>query len=86
MAFKPKQKEFKSIGGNKYTFQTVPNSTYLEMMDNSTTAEGKPSLSKLYPSILENVVVQPQGLSVDDFEDFKELTDVCENALMFQQG
>ncbi|KOP82009.1 hypothetical protein AMS60_05630 [Bacillus sp. FJAT-21945] len=86
MAFKPKQKEFKSIAGNKYTFQTVPHSKYLGIMDIAADAEGKPSLARLYPAILENVVVQPQDLNVDDFEDFRELTDVCENALMFQQG
>ncbi|RYI25200.1 hypothetical protein EVU96_24865 [Bacillus infantis] len=86
MAFKPKQKEFKSIAGNKYTFQTIPNSIYLKLMDNSTNAEGKPLLTKLYPDVLEHIVASPQGLTVDDFDNFAELGDVCENALNFQLG
>lgn len=86
MAFKPKQKEFKSSQGNKYTFQTVSNSKYLEIMDETTTTEGKPLLSKLYTSILEHIVVQPSGLTPDDFDSFKELQEVCEAALTFQQS
>ncbi|KYD28173.1 hypothetical protein [Geobacillus stearothermophilus] len=86
MAFQPKQKEFKSKKGNKYVFQTIPNSKYLEIMDETTTAEGKPLLSKLYAATLENIVVQPSGLTVDDFDSFKELQEVCEAALTFQQS
>ena len=86
MAFKPKQKEFKSSNGNKYTFQTVPNSKYLEIMDETTTTEGKPLLSKLYAAALEHIVVQPSALTVDDFDSFKELQEVCEAALTFQQS
>ncbi|MED5041483.1 hypothetical protein P9848_05665 [Geobacillus stearothermophilus] len=86
MAFKPKQKEFTSSKGNKYVFQTIPNSKYLEIMDETTTAEGKPLLSKLYAAALEHIVVQPSGLTVDDFESFKELQEVCEAALTFQQS
>lgn len=83
---KPKQKEFKTSKGNKFTFQAVPNSTYLEIMDDSTKADGNPAVSKLYSKLLEHVVVQPSGLNVDDFEDFLELREVCEGALTFQQG
>lgn len=86
MSFKPKQKEFKTKKGNKFIFQTVSNSKYLEIMDEATTTEGKPLLSKLYAAVLEHIVVQPSGLTVDDFESFKELQEVCEAALTFQQS
>lgn len=86
MANKPRQKEFTSHKENKYVFQSVPNSTFLEIMDNCTNEDGKPIISKLYPSVLEHIVVQPNGLNVDDFENFNELREVCENALTFQQS
>ena len=84
---KPKQKEFTTKKGNKYTFQSVPNSKYLEIMDDSVVKDnGQPSISILYPKMLEHVVVQPSGLKVDDFDDFAELREVCEAALNFQQS
>jgi len=86
MAFQPKQKEFKSKSGQKYVFQTIPNSKYLEIMDTSTTAEGKVLVSKMYAAVLEHIVVQPGGLTVDDFDSMKELQEVCEAALTFQSG
>ncbi|WP_446662950.1 hypothetical protein [Geobacillus sp. CCR] len=86
MAFEPKQKEFKSKSGKKYVFQTVPNSKYLEIMDISTNAEGKVLISKMYAAVLEHIVVQPSGLTVDDFANLKELQEVCEAALTFQSG
>ena len=82
---KPKQKEFESTAKNKFVFQTVPNSKYLEIMDDSVKADGNPAISKLYPAMLEHIVVQPNGLTVDDFDDFSELREVCEAALSFQQ-
>lgn len=86
MAFKPKSKEFQSSQGNKYTLQTVPNSVFLDIMDNSVKADGNPSISRLYPKMLEHIVVQPSGLNVDEFESFKELQEVCEAAMQFQQA
>ncbi|WPZ17789.1 hypothetical protein UM396_14485 [Geobacillus subterraneus] len=86
MAFQPKQKEFKSKNGNQYVFQTIPNSKYLEMMDDSVAANGNPLVSKLYAAVLEHIVVQPSGLTVDDFDSLKELQEVCEAALTFQSG
>lgn len=84
---KPKQKEFITSRGNKFVFQSVPNSKYLEIMDDSVVKDnGQPSISILYPQMLEHVVVQPGGLSVDDFDDFAELREVCEAALKFQQS
>lgn len=84
---KPKQKEFTTTQGNKFVFQSVPNSKYLEIMDDSVVKDnGQPSISILYPKMLEHVVVQPGGLSVDDFDDFAELREVCEAALKFQQS
>lgn len=83
---KPRQKQFTSSEGNNFTLQTVPNSTYLEIMDTSVKKDGNPALSKLYPAMLEHVVVQPSGLTPDDFDTFKEMQEVCEEALTFQQS
>lgn len=83
---KPIQKEFTSSAGNKFVFQKVKNSKYLQILDRSTDADGKPLISVMYPQLLKHVVIQPQDLTVDDFETFAEMQEVCEAALNFQQG
>lgn len=83
MAFKAKQKEYESKGGNKYTFQTVPNSKQAEIIDEGTNAVGKVLNSKMMPLILEHVVVVPNGLTMDDFETWEELEEVTQAAFTF---
>ena len=85
MAFTPKVKEFESKAGNKYTFQTVMNSVQAKIWDEGQGANGKIFNAKMMPLMLENIVVQPQGLKMDDFEDWSELTEVTNAALSFLQ-
>jgi hypothetical protein len=85
MAFKPKTKEFKSKNGNKYTFQTVLPSKWAEIADGITDQHGKMLNAKAMPAMLENVVVQPSGLTMDDFEEWAELEEVVLAAYRFQQ-
>lgn len=85
MAFTPKSKEFESKVGNKYTFQTVPNSTQANIWDEGTNDAGAVVNKKMMPLMLENIVVEPQGLTMDDFETWAELTEVTTAALTFLQ-
>lgn len=97
VANNPRTKEFVSEQGNTYIFQRVTPSKWLKILDESE-AGGTRSRTKLYPAILGNVVVQPGGLSVDDFDKevyeegepvrggFSELDEVVTAAIRFQQG
>lgn len=83
MAFTPKTKEFTSKAGNKYTFQNVMNSVQASIMDEGTNGGGKILNTKMMPLMLENVVVQPQGLTMDDFDTWEELEEVTNAAFRF---
>ena len=83
MAFTPKTKQFTSKAKNEYTFQNVMNSVQAEIMDKGTNDNGKVLNAKMIPLMLENVVVQPQGLTMDDFETWEELEEVANAAFRF---
>lgn len=85
MAYTPKTKEYISKAGNKYTFQTVMNSTQAVIWDNGTGPEGQILNAKMMPLLLEHIVVEPSGLTMDDFGDWTELTEVTNEALTFLQ-
>lgn len=81
--FKPKTAPFTSKEGNKYTFQTVMNSKQAEILDKGTDFNGKLLNAKMMPLMLDNVVVEPSGLTMDDFESYGELEEVTQNAYFF---
>lgn len=85
MAYTPKTKEFESKAKNKYTFQTVMNSKMAEILDEGTNSVGKMMNTKMMPLMLEHVVVQPAGLTMDDFESWAELEEVTAAAYTFLQ-
>jgi len=73
-----------SVSGKKYTFQKVKPMAWLAIMDD-VEANEEQRRRKLYPAVLENIVVQPK-MEVDDFEDFAELEEVVTSAIRFQRG
>jgi len=83
MAFQAKTKEFTSKAGNKYTFQTVMNSKQAVIVDEGTNEVGKVLNAKMMPLMLKDVVVTPQGLTMDDFETWDELEEVTTEAFSF---
>lgn len=95
VANNPKIKNFTSEAGNSYVFQRVTPSKWLKILDDSE-AGGQRKRTSLYPAILANVVVQPGGLTPDDFDTdedaevqrggFAELDEVVTEAIRFQQG
>lgn len=86
MAFTPRQEEFMSEAGNKYTFQTVLPSKWAQIADQITDKHGKLLNAKAMPAILDHVVAVPGGLKMDDFEDWGELEEVVEAGFRFQRG
>ncbi|MEG0470782.1 MAG: hypothetical protein RR588_00450 [Solibacillus sp.] len=83
MAYKAHTKEFDSKEGNSFTFQTVPNSKQAEILDKGTDFNGKVLNAKMMPLMLENVVVVPSGLKMDDFDTWAELEEVTNAAFSF---
>lgn len=82
--FKPKTKQFKSSEGNEYTLQTVLPSVWARILDQISDKNGKLLNEKAIPAALENIVVQPQGLKMDDFDSWTELEEVSQAAILFQ--
>lgn len=86
MGFKPKTEEYTSQAGNKYVFQSVYPSKWVQILDEITDKHGKLLNQKAIPAMLEHVIVQPAGLKMDDFEDWAELEEVTTAAFRFQYG
>lgn len=67
----------KEINGKKYTFQFNGISAILEATDNTyIDGTNQTSMKKLSDYLLKNVVVQPAGLTPDDFESMDEFNQV----------
>ena len=85
-----KHMEFTSKYGNTYKFQRVGAAEWLDIMDDAEDESGKPKRAKLYPVILEHIIVNPK-MSTSDFDNdgyggSGELEEVIGAASRFQQG
>lgn len=86
MAFKPYQKET-TINGKKYVAQCNGLSEALDALDDSyVDGTSNLSLKKLGKYILEHVIVEPHGLTINDFEDMDEFRDVIQWAQQVMLG
>ena len=86
MAFKPYQKET-TINGVKYKAQCNGLSAGLEALDESyVDGTSNISMKKLGKYILEHVIVEPAGLTIDDFEDMDEFREVIQWAQQVMLG
>lgn len=77
----------KTINGTEYTAQFNGLSAALSAIDNSN-VEGtdRTSLLKLATYILGNVIVEPKGLTPDDFETIEELNEIVRFGSDVMQG
>lgn len=77
----------KEINGKKYTAQFNGISAALEAVD-STYIDGTSTTStiKLAKYIFEHVIVEPKGLTADDFESMEEFQDVIAFGRKVMQG
>lgn len=67
----------KKIGSTTYTAQFNGISAALKAIDDSyIEGTSNTSMSKLSAYIFENVIVEPKGLTPDDFDSMEEFTDV----------
>lgn len=72
------------INGVEYTLQKIPFSSYLQLIDDTTTAKGTTNRLKYAEYMFEHVVVEPQ-VTVSDFDDdftsALQLVSACDNFL-----
>ncbi len=79
--------ETKEINGKKYTAQFSGISTALKAVDSSyIEGTNNTSSEKMTKYLLENVIVDPKGLTADDFEDIDEYNEVIGFAREVMQG
>lgn len=77
----------KEIKGKKYTAQFNGLSAALEAVDNTyLDGSSNTSMIKMTDYLFENVIVEPKGLTVDDFEDMEEMSEVVNFARKVMQG
>ena len=77
----------KEINGKKYTAQFNGLSCALRAVD-STYIEGtnNTSVEKMADYIFQNVIVEPKGLTIDDFESMEECNEVVSFGRDVMQG
>lgn len=77
----------KEINGTKYVGQFNGIGAALEAVDNSYIDDsGNTSVMKMAKYILENVIVEPKGLTPDDFESMSEFNEVIAFGRNVMQG
>lgn len=78
----------KEINGVKYTAQFNGLSSAMKAIDNSYVGDNSKNVSilKMSSYIFENVIVEPAGLTVDDFDSFDELNEVVRWGMEVMQG
>lgn len=87
MAFNKFYTRTKKINGKEYTAQFNGLSAALDAIDDSYIDGGSNiSSGKLTKYVLENVIVQPSGLTADDFDSMTELNEVVKFGRDVMQG
>lgn len=78
----------KEINGKKYVAQFNGLSSALKAIDESHIDNNSSNIaiSKIAPYVLENVIVDPANLTVDDFDTIEELNDVITFGMEVMQG
>lgn len=77
----------KTIGGIEYTAQFNGISAALEAIDSSyIEGTNNTSVLKLAKYLFENVIVEPKGLTPDDFENMDDFNEVVTFAREVMQG
>lgn len=77
----------KEINGKKYVAQFNGLSAAMQAIDNSyIEGSSNTSIEKITKYILENVIVEPAGLQIDDFETMKELNEVIRFGRSVMEG
>ncbi|MNS43026.1 hypothetical protein D3C72_754200 [compost metagenome] len=80
-----KQKEYTSKVGKNYTFQHPGIRTVSKINDAAKNKFGVVSEERLSEEVLKHVIVQPK-MSIDDFTDYQEYSEVINAAYAFVTG
>lgn len=76
----------KEIDGVKYVFQRLPVRAAMELRQAWQDENGNAIATIMHDSLLENVVIEPRGLTIDNFDTTVEVEKVTGQALTFQYG
>lgn len=77
----------KEINGKEYKAQFSGISAALKAVDESyIDGSNNTSIAKMAKYLFENIIVEPKGLTVDDFDSLEELNAVVEFGLKVMQG
>ena len=74
------------IDGVKYKFQRLPVRAAIELRQGWQDENGNAIATKMHDAILEHIVIEPKGLTIDDFNLPAEVEKVTGQALAFQYG
>lgn len=83
MMSKTPKTEVVKVGSKEYKLQHPGVRWYMENTDNSRDARGVLSVAKYAQNLLDNVVVDPPGLKLDDFDSVGELEELVQKADQF---
>lgn len=78
------QKEIE-VDGKKYKVQKVPNRQWIQARYDASDKNGQVNPLFLYDYILENIVIEPKGLTMDDFDSPNDLDLFMTEVTEFQQ-
>lgn len=74
-----------TIRGKEYELQELPARQYIRMQQRHSDKSGKPIVENLYDEMIENIIVSPKGVKLDDFRT-AELEELMGAVIAFQQG
>ena len=87
MAFNKFYTAEKTINGTKYVAQFSGISAALRAIDNSyIEGTNNTSIEKLAAYMFDNIIVEPKGLTIDDFDSMEEFNEVVAFAREVMQG
>lgn len=78
--------EEKEIRGKKYIAQLLPVRQAMELRQRWQDSNGNVIATTMHDLVLKNIIIQPSGLSIDDFKRPSEVEEITGWALNFQYG
>ncbi len=73
------------VNGATYTIQKLSPREWARLRDRSKNRHGQPVEENLLSEILKHMVIEPK-LTLDDFQEWDDLQEVCNEAIVFQLG
>lgn len=74
------------IDGVKYKFQRLPVRAAMELRQGWQDENGNAIATEMHDALLGHIVIEPKGLTIDDFDTPVQVEKVTRAALAFQYG